>query len=131
MGRPASKHPTELELEILNALWDLGPRTIKQLQEALAPKRELAYTTIVTMLTIMVSKGFVAKKPAGSGHLYEAAIARGEAAGGMLRDLINRAYGGSTLAVVQQLLNASEIDSSELEQIRKLINRKAKEQSQP
>ena len=129
MGRPASKHPTELELEILNALWDHGPSSIKQLQEALAPKRELAYTTIVTMLMIMVNKGFVAKKPATAGHSYEAAIARGDAAGGMLKDLIHRVYGGSTLAVVQQLLETSQIDADELAQIRKLINRKAKEQS--
>src|SRR5262245_42996981 len=129
MARRQSKHPTELELEILKVLWTVGPCSVKQLQEGLAASRARAYTTIVTMLTIMANQGCVRKRRQGSGHVYEALIPRQEASGGMLRDLIDRVYDGSTLAVVQSLLDTSDLDAEELAEIRRLVNRKAKEQS--
>ena len=129
MARRGSKHPTDLELEILKVLWAAGPCTVKQLQEGLAASRELAYTTVTTMLTIMASKGFVRKRRQGTGHEYEALVPRQEASRNMLRDLIDRVYDGSTLAVVQSLLDTIDLDADELAEIRRLVNRKAKEQS--
>jgi predicted transcriptional regulator len=129
MARRGSKHPTDLELEILKVLWAQGPCTVKQLQEGLSASRELAYTTVVTMLTIMASKGFVRKRRQGGGHVYEPLVQRQEASSGMLQDLVARVYDGSTLAVVQSLLDAADIDAEELAEIRRLVNRKAKEQS--
>jgi BlaI family penicillinase repressor len=81
------------------------------------------------MLTIMSSKGFVRKRRLGTGHVYEALIKRHKASGNMLRDLIDKVYDGSTLAVVQSLLDTADIDADELSAIRRLVNRKAKEQS--
>jgi predicted transcriptional regulator len=129
MARRGSKHPTDLELEILKVLWSRGPCSVKQIQEGLAPARELAYTTVVTMLTIMVSKALVRKRRLGNGHVYEAVVARHVAGGSMLQELIEKVYDGSTLAVVQSLLDTADIDADELAQIRRLVNRKAKEQS--
>jgi BlaI family transcriptional regulator, penicillinase repressor len=129
MARPTSKHPTELELEILKVLWRQGPASVKQIQEALAPQRELAYTTIATMLSIMAGKKYLRKKRGTAGPIYEATVDEQRAAGGMLQDLVDRVYDGSTLAVIHQLLDTADIDADELARIRKLINRKAKEQS--
>jgi predicted transcriptional regulator len=129
MARRGSKHPTDLELELLKVLWASGPCTVKQLREGLAASRGLAYTTVVTVLTIMANKGFVRKRRAGAATVYEALLPRDEATGGMLRDLIDRVYDGSTLAVVQSLLDAADLDADELAEIRRLVNRKAKEQS--
>lgn len=129
MARRGSKHPTDLELEILKVLWSQGPCSVKQLQEGLSASRKLAYTTIVTMLTIMTNKGFVRKRNADQGPVYEASIAKQKASGNMLQDLVDRLYDGSTLAVVQSLLDQSEINADELAQIRRLVNRKVKEQS--
>jgi predicted transcriptional regulator len=128
MARRQSKHPTELELEILKVLWNCGPCSVKQIQEGLAAGRARAYTTVVTMLTIMANKGFVRKRRVGNGHVFEALVPRQEASGGMLRDLIDRVYDGSTLAVVQSLLDTRDLDAEELAAIRRLVNRKAKEQ---
>ena len=88
-----------------------------------------AYTTVVTMLTIMVSKRLVRKRRRPTGHVYEALVQRAKASSNMLRELIDKVYDGSTLAVVQSLLDSTEIDADELAQIRRLVNRKAKEQS--
>jgi predicted transcriptional regulator len=128
MARRESKHPTELELEILKVLWASGPCSVKQIQEGLAATRALAYTTIVTMLTIMANKGFVRKGRHKTGPVYEAVLPRQQASGNMLRDLIDRVYDGSTLAVVQSLLDTADLDADELAEIRRLVNRKAKEQ---
>jgi BlaI family transcriptional regulator, penicillinase repressor len=128
MARRGSKHPTDLELEILKALWALGPCSVKQIQERLAASRGLAYTTVVTMLTIMANKRFVRKRRLRNGYVYEALVPRDKASGNMLQDLIDRVFDGSTLAVVQSLLVTTDIDAEELTQIRRLINRKAKEQ---
>src|SRR5205823_3099150 len=129
MARRGSKHPTDLELEILKVLWTSGPCSVKQIREGLAASRGLAYTTVATMLTIMANKGFVRKRRSGTGSAYEALVPRHKASGGMLQDLIDRVYDGSTLAVVQSLLDTADIDADELAEIRRLVNRKAKEQS--
>jgi predicted transcriptional regulator len=126
MARPSSRHPTELELEILKVLWSQGPCSVKQIQEALAT-RELAYTTVMTMLTIMTNKKYVRRTKAGVGIMYEAAIKQDAASGNMLQDIVDRVYDGSVPAVVQQLLESSDLDARELEAIRQLISRKQKE----
>ena len=53
MARSPSQHPTELELEILKVLWRIGPATVRTVREELAAVRELAYTSVMTMMTIM------------------------------------------------------------------------------
>ena len=128
MARPSSRHPTELELEILKVLWNQGPCSVKQIQEALAGTRGLAYTTVMTMLTIMTNKKYVRRTKAGGSNTYEAAIKQDAASGNMLQDIVDRVYDGSVPAVMQQLLESSDLDAHELEAIRQLISRKQKEQ---
>ena len=128
MSRPSSKHPTELELEILKVLWSAGPSSVRQIQAALNPERDLAYTTVMTMLTIMVNKGYVRRAKAGSGFVYRARIEQQKASSGMLQDLVDRLFGGSTAAVMQHLLETADLDADELKEIRQLIARKQKEQ---
>jgi BlaI family penicillinase repressor len=128
MARPSSRHPTELELEILKVLWTQGSCSVKQIQEALAQTRELAYTTVTTMLTIMANKRYVRRTKSNTGAVYAAAIDQGAASGNMLQDLVDRVYDGSVPAVMQQLIETSDLDSQELEAIRQLIRRKQKEQ---
>ena len=54
MARPASQHPTELELEILKVIWRDGACTVRNVREALAPTRKLAHTSVITVMNIMV-----------------------------------------------------------------------------
>ena len=126
MARPASKYPTELELEILKVLWQLGSVSVRQVRDALVPFRELAYTSVMTMLTIMVRKGYVTRKKDGRSYIYQAKYQAHKASSNMLRDVIDRLFGGSTAAVMQHLLETSDLDDAELKHIRQLINRKAK-----
>ena len=126
MARTASKHPTELELLILKVLWQLGAASVREVRDALAPVRDLAYTSVMTMLAIMTKKGYVKRKKEGRSYVYQATYHEHKASSNMLRDVIDRLFGGSTAAVMQHLLETDDLDEVELKQIRQLINRKAK-----
>ena len=124
MPRTSSKHPTELELELLKILWRLGPSTVRQVRDEFAAVRDLAYTTVMTMMTIMVAKGYVTRVKDGRSFVYHPVYREENASRNMLQDVIDRIFGGSTTAVMQNLLETSDLDDEELKQIRSLINRK-------
>lgn len=130
MPRSMSKHPTELELEILKVLWRLGPSTVRQVRDELAAVRDLAYTTVMTMMTIMSGKGYVKRNKDGRSYVYQATYQEQKASKNMLQDVVDRLFGGSTRAVMQHLLETSELDEAELKQIRQLINRKTRAKSE-
>jgi BlaI family penicillinase repressor len=127
MARPASRHPTESELEILKILWQIEPANVRQVRDALANIRDLAYTTVMTTMSIMADKGYLKRKKDGRSFVYEAVYREQKASRNILQDVIDRVFGGSTKAVMQHLLETSEIDDEELKQIRLLINRKSRE----
>jgi BlaI family transcriptional regulator, penicillinase repressor len=127
MSRSPSKHPTELELEILKVLWRIGAATVRQVRDELASVRDLAYTSVMTMLTIMADKGYVTRTKDGRSFIYEATYHETKATKSMLQDVVDRLFGGSTTAVMQHLLETSDLDDDELKQIRSLINRKSRE----
>jgi BlaI family transcriptional regulator, penicillinase repressor len=129
VARPASKHPTELELEILKILWDDGPLSAREVRDRLAPDRDLAYTSVMTMVGIMEEKRYVARKKAGGNYVFSPRLRREAASRRMLRDLVDRVFDGSAATAMINLLESSDVDAEELRQLRELINRKAKEQA--
>ncbi len=127
MARPKSKYPTELELEILKILWRANPLTGRQVRDALAEFRELAYTSVMTIMGIMVDKGYVRRKKQGGSYVYSTRIKQETTTRRMLLDLVERAYDGSVSSAVLNLLEAADIQSEELEQLRELIRQKTKQ----
>ena len=124
MARPASRYPTELELEILKILWHDSPLSGREIRDALAPGRELAYTSVMTMLKIMTRKKYLRRRKVAGGYMYAPRVSEQDVARGMLDDLVDRVFDGSALAVMLNLLESSDIDRAELKKLRKLINRK-------
>ncbi len=129
MARPASKHPTELELEILKILWRDGPASVRQVRDALAGFRDLAYTSVMTIMTIMTKKGYLRRSRSEDGYVYRARITQESTTRRMLRDLVDRAFEGSAAALMLNLLETSDIDADELKRLRELLSEKAKEKS--
>ncbi len=127
MARSASKHPTELELEILKVVWQIEPANVRQVRDSLAMVRDLAYTTVMTVMSIMTDKGYLTRKKDGRSYVYKAVYREQKASRNILQDVIDRVFGGSTTAVMQHLLETSESGDEELKQIRSLINRKTRE----
>ncbi len=124
MARPKSKHPTELELEILKILWRANPLTGRQVRDALAEFRELAYTSVMTIMGIMEDKGYLGRKKQGSSYVYSARIKQETTTRRMLLDLVERAYDGSVTSAVVNLLDSSDVKFEELELFRELIRQK-------
>jgi predicted transcriptional regulator len=141
MARTASKHPTELELEILKAIWRRGnrPASGREIQERLAGGgRELAYTSVVTVLNIMTRKGYLRRKKAtgangagAAGFVYQASVTEKANAGRMLRDLIDRVFHGSSSAVLLKLLEETRLDPDDIARLRDVVDRKAAESTNP
>jgi BlaI family penicillinase repressor len=128
MPRQASPHPTELELEILKVLWRDGPLSGRQVRDALAvARRDLALTSVITILNIMAGKGYVRRAKRQGVFAYRPKVARQSTLGKMLRDLVDRAFAGSAAAAMLNLLETSDVTDEELHQLRQLIARKAKE----
>ena len=103
---------TRLELQIMQVIWRSGTGSVTTVQEGLT--QELAYTTVQTMLNILVRKGHLRRKLSGRAFLYSAAVTEASANGHALRDLLDRMFGGSGEQLVMALLKDRQIDASTL-----------------
>jgi BlaI family transcriptional regulator, penicillinase repressor len=133
MARPVSKHPTELELEILKILWDLGPLPTRDVRVALSEgdaRRDLAHTSVVTILNIMVKKKYLRRTKSGAAYTFYPLIGREDVSQNMLDDLVDRVFDGSATHLMLNLLERTDLDANEIQRLRKLISRKAKEEKQ-
>jgi predicted transcriptional regulator len=127
MARPSSKYPTELELEILKILWRDGEATVRQVRKQLSSFRKLAYTSVMTMMTIMTEKGYLKRSKKKNYYIYKPKITEQETALGILSDIVERLFDGSAMTAMVNLLETGDIDEAELAELRKLIRRKGKE----
>ena len=114
--------PTDAELAILRVLWELGPSTVREVQEALHEERGTGYTTALKLLQIMTEKGLVRRNDSQRTHVYEAAASRDQTQRQLVTDLLERAFGGSAEQLVLQALSAKKSSREELAQIRELLN---------
>jgi BlaI family penicillinase repressor len=102
MRRPAPPRdiPPPLELECLKVLWKIGEANVKQVQEALADRKPLAYTTVMTLLDRLVRRGSATRRKAGRFFVYSPAVSREKLQAAAVAELINSFFEGS----VEQLL---------------------------
>ena len=121
MARPKEEHPTVGELEVLKVLWEQGPGTVREVMDVLNRRRRRAYTSVMSLLNVMTEKGLLARRPQGRAFVYEARVTRERTLGGMVTDLVGRAFEGSASALVSRLLDASNPSEQELERIRQAI----------
>jgi BlaI family transcriptional regulator, penicillinase repressor len=116
-----SRQLTRLELLIMSVLWDLGPATVQEVQKKLGVKPKLAYTTVQTMLNVLLRKGRVTRTLEGKAYRYCAVFSRAKAITQSLNDLVDRLFGGSVEALAMNLLDHRELDRSKLERLNGLI----------
>ena len=114
--------PTDAELAILRVLWEQGPATVRQVHDALAGTRETGYTTTLKLMQIMADKGLVTRDESARTHVYAAAATQEITQKQLVKDLMDRAFGGSAKALVLRALAAEGTSPDELREIRKLID---------
>lgn len=103
---------TPLELEIMQVLWDVGPCTVAEVQPKL--KADLAYTTVQTMLNVLLRKKKVKRVQQGRAYRYRPAVSRERASGSALSDLVKRMFGGSSEALLMAMVDTRQISAEEL-----------------
>lgn len=122
MSKPTTPRPTDAELAILRVLWELGPATVRQVHDVLLRERPTAYTTALKLLQIMTEKGLVRRNETDRTHIYQARLTEEQTQRQLVRDLLDRAFGGSASKLVMQALAARRATAEELTEIRRLID---------
>ena len=117
------KRPTDAELEVLQVLWRHGPSTVRLVNTELIKNREVVYTTTLKMMQVMTDKGYLTRDTSQRTHLYEAAIEEGEIQESLLDRLLDTAFRGSPLKLVQQALGHKKTSPEDLEEIKKIIQK--------
>ena len=113
--------PTEAELAILHILWSRGPSTVREVHTALRG-RETGYTTALKQMQVMTEKGLLTRSERYRSHVYEARIPREQAQLQLTRNLLQRAFDGSTKNLVLGALSSQPISPSELAEIREMLD---------
>ncbi|MBI5093335.1 MAG: BlaI/MecI/CopY family transcriptional regulator [Candidatus Hydrogenedentes bacterium] len=127
MARRKTKTLTELELEIMQALWERGDATVEELADIFADHgKPLAPSSFRTMLSILKDKGYVTRKRAGRGFVYQARVAAEKARKSILSDLISRVFDGSATDLVAALVRDGMVSADDLAKARALIRQTEK-----
>ena len=119
MTTPKSEQLTPLELEIMNVLWETGSANVQTVQQRL--KRELAYTTVQTMLNILHRKKKVERTLNERAYFYEPLVSRGQIVKNTVSDLIERLFGGSAENLVMNLVETNQLTPEKLADLNALI----------
>ncbi len=121
MARGKTPNLTEGELRLMNVVWKKGMATVGDVVEALPADPPLAYSTVLTTLRILETKGYLQHTKKGRAFVYEPVVARDEASRNAVLHLVNRFFGGSREQLVINLLEEETIDRNELRRIKKMI----------
>ena len=123
MARSKSATLTEAELRIMNVLWDKGPATVHEVLQALPQKPNLAYNSVLTIIRILETKGYVKHVKDKRAHVFMPKIDREDATRFEVRHLVSRFFGNSHHRLLLNILEESSIDTEELARVRELLER--------
>jgi predicted transcriptional regulator len=119
MAKP--NKPTSAELEILSVLWEKQSATVREVYEILSARKPTVYTTVLKLLQIMDEKGLVERDKNAKAHVYRAKQPQTETQKSLVTDLLEKAFRGSALKLVQHVLETKPASAEELAEIRRLI----------
>ncbi len=112
---------TETELELMTILWQLGEGTVAEVIEQLPTGRDLAYTSVSTILRILEQKNVLTVRKEGRGHCYIPQLQKNEYEAKTVKHVVERVFDGTPVALVRQLLDSVKLDQAEINELKKLI----------
>lgn len=122
------KSLSDTQMEIMRILWDSGEATVADVHRKLGESRELATTTVATMLTRLEKRELITHRTEGRQYFYSSKISEGEIRRSMVKDLVGRVFQGDVKALVNHLVRESEIDADDLEAIQSMIKSREQEE---
>ena len=122
MVKTGTHQPTQVELEMLQIIWHLGPSPVREIHSRLHAAKGTNYSTTVKMLSVMLQKGLVKRDEKVRPHIYHAAMTRAKARKTLLNNLIEKAYEGSAMSLVLQALSSGTATRDEIEAARQMLD---------
>jgi predicted transcriptional regulator len=119
--RPAAPTLTPHELDIMKLVWERRSATVRDVYEALRARRRIAYTSVLTMMNVLERKGHLKKRPEGRSFVYQAARPRGQVLRSMVREFVERVFGGATEPLLVHLLEDRRLTRADLEALARRV----------
>lgn len=117
-----------LQSEVMEIVWQRGEATVAAVVEAISKRRVVAYTTVLVAMQKLAQKGWLKHRAEGRAYVYTPARTREQASGGVLKDLLQSAFGGDPRLLVSQLLDSKPMSREQLDDLRRLIDERRKAQ---
>ncbi|MGD8427238.1 MAG: BlaI/MecI/CopY family transcriptional regulator [Balneolaceae bacterium] len=112
----------ETEMEVLHHVWDMGEATVKDVRKCILENREVAYTTIMTVMKNLADKGYLKYRKKGVTYVYSPAREPESVRSNLVRDLIKKVFKGSPKELVQTLVKSKDITAREFDEIKRMID---------
>ena len=127
--RTSRKRLSAAEIDLMQHLWSAGECTVTELQKLVNDERQdpVSRNTVQVQLQRIEDKGWVLRVPKGRLYLYRPTVSEEEGMAELTSDFRNKVFGGSALAMVRCLVDAGEISGEEISELKKLINKTARE----
>lgn len=117
---------TEVELELMTILWRIKEGSVAQVMAELPKGRDLAYTSVSTILRILEQKKILETRKEGRGHIYIPLMTKADYEGKTVKHVVDNVFEGAPITLIKRLLDTVSIDEKELEEIKRLIEKKGK-----
>jgi BlaI family penicillinase repressor len=117
---------TDLELELMHAVWRRRSATVREVFEDLSARRKIAYTTVLTMMGILERKGHLKKKTGDRAYIYSPTRPQKQVVGKMIQDFVNRVFSGSAKHLLVHLIEDPDIAPEDLLEIERLLQARRK-----
>jgi predicted transcriptional regulator len=122
--RPPKTTLTDQELEIMKTVWELDrPATVRDVYEALLKQRKVAYTTVMTMMNILETKGYLKKTQQEKAYVYRPSEAKSKVVRGMVREFVNRVFNGSAEPLLMHLVEEEGLTEAEIARIARMMRK--------
>ena len=112
---------TDAELEIMHVVWELDSATVREVHECLNQRRQLAYTTVMTMMNILEEKGHLTRRKQGRAYRYEPVRPKAQVISGMIDDFVGKVFEGSARPLLLSLVKDRKLSEKDLEEIADMI----------
>jgi predicted transcriptional regulator len=130
MPRPKktdSRQPSELELQVLNVLWERSKGTVREVMEALPDGKQRAYTTVLSVMQLMEKKKMLSRSAQGGRHVYRPKLKRAKVGKTLLERIVHYAFGQSASRAIVQLMGNYRLEADEIQEIRALLDQHEEE----
>ncbi len=119
--RPKHTTLTPQELEIMKLVWERDTATVRDIYELLLKRRKVAYTTIMTMMKILETKGYLKKRLQDRAFVYQSAHPKSHVIGGMIREFVDRVFNGAAEPLLVHLVKSRGLSEKDLQKIIRMV----------